>query len=140
VNLPSLAEHNPNIAAEVLMKLSKLNSPHFSSFLNTLAETPVTLQSIQVTNRLCLQIPLSNDFLRVYITNCISFCQSTADKNYQNRLVRLVCVFLHSLIKNKILQIADSFIEIQAFCIEFSRIKEAANLFRTLKSIEETKS
>jgi hypothetical protein len=126
--LQPLVEHNPPVAIDCLVR--PLHSNHGFSYLAILNEMEFSLCSIEES---CLVI-LDTIYRKIlYIINCIEWCENTMEISMQSCLVRDVYVFLQSLIRNAKIDNPDIFIDIQSFCIGFSRIKEAVGLFELIK-------
>jgi hypothetical protein len=141
--LQPLVDNNPSLAEHCLVQLMQTN--HSVDFLNALISLQLSLHSMELVNKLTVY-NLPKPILHTYITNIIHSTRTAQDKQLQTRHVRLVCVFLQSLIRNKIVNEQELFnesrigVETQEFALEFPKIKEAGNLYRLLRQLDPNSS
>lgn len=132
-NLGELIEKNSGIAVEIMLAI--MNSTKVQDFFGELVNISLSLNSLEVVNKLTLMMELPTEFLHLFISNCMTSCKNIKTKFEQIRFVRLLCVFINALLKNKVLNNEELYVEIEHFCTEFNTVKEAVTVYKSIKSI-----
>lgn len=135
-NTTQLVTHNPTIAIEFLLKMHEYKIESLPAHHSALANMDISLHSMEVVYKLATLRKIHPEFLHVFVMGLFSRCGSNHKKilgGREEKLVRLVAIFLQNLIQNEIINVED-FVEIQAFCIEFSKVREVQMLFKLIKS------
>ena len=102
--LPALIVHNQNIAYELLICMT--NTMQITKYYDALSGMKLSPNTLEVFNRLSGVVELPQEFIQVFLKNCMNQCKSSQDtKVNKNRMIRLVCVFLQSIIKNKLINL-----------------------------------
>jgi len=130
-HIRALVEYNPDVAIECLMHLASRNQ--LTQYLVALIAIGMSLNSLQVVHRLIYAAELPANFVHSYIMKCLRSCSDKSNHRMPNG-VRLVCLFILDLLRNNKIKLDAYNIEFQAFCIEFSNVREAAALHRFLKA------
>lgn len=97
--------------------------------------SPPSKNSMEVISVVCRAVQLPDEYLHLFLANCITWCKGIKDAAEQVRFVSMVCVFINTLIRWKALVVADVFVELESFCVTYSKIPAAANLYRLLKQM-----
>lgn len=148
-NYAELVENSPMIAGEVLLIFIKaaktgqtycherqtysISKEMVNEYISRLHSMEMSVHSMEVINQLSNKVELPPKFLSNYIRKSILSCENIKDVYVQNRLVRLLCVFIRYFILNNRLNVQSICIELEAFCVQFARIREASTLYRMLR-------
>ncbi|OZC09992.1 hypothetical protein X798_03098 [Onchocerca flexuosa] len=126
-------DDNPAIAAAVIVARITKNCSELPQFFELLAGMKISVQAMEVVNRLCTQVEFPQEYLNNYIATCLRRCEEPDQTPFmQCRQVRVVCVFLSSLIRSRTWDVRPLSVELQAFVLKFNHVREAASLYQAI--------
>ena len=129
--LADLITHNHTVAQELLVCMTHTNQ--IQKYYEALHDMKLTSNSLEVFSKVSAAVELPQEYIQIYLNKQMCECRNQQQKFVQQRMVRIVSLFLQSLIKAKIINFnTDMIMNIQQFCIDFSQVKDANNLMKII--------
>lgn len=108
--------------------------PMEGAFIDSLIEADLSMSTLDLFSQIMKSREISCEFLSIFISKSILQCQMTNDHLVQQKMVKLLCTFVLPLSKSYTLD-NDVIIELEAFCLQYSKIAaEAVTLYKHLRS------
>ena len=131
--LHDLVTHNPVIAQELLIYLT--NTKEISKYYDELNQMKLSIALLEVFNCVQSHVDFPTEFTLLFVKNCMEQCSNSATGSksvHKNRQVRIVIVFLQSILKQRVVEFEQISSSIRSFCLEHAQSKEANEFLREI--------
>ncbi|CAI4229406.1 unnamed protein product [Auanema sp. JU1783] len=132
IALKKFVGENVKIASDIAYKTVSKYPDCLITYMKILSDMDVSVQNLELVRRLYENIPgLQPDLLREFVYSVMDSCQKTNVSSSQlARNVRMICMFMTSLMKHGLLRDNTVLSGVQAFLLKFGDVKEATLLYQ----------
>lgn len=131
----NLFSTNPTLTRGLVsLFLSSGNKSQRRELLGSLELLPITLGSLEMLNDLTQTQLLSNGeivhLVHGVLANGVRTAETMGARQAQNRLVKLLCLFVQSVLRSEVVVVTDVYYHVQDLGVKFMSVKEARELWR----------
>ena len=125
----NVVEHNPSLLTVFIR-----SAPDCTDLvMNAMHQHCLELSVLEISKSMAQDKLVGPEQVYILLEKMASACEMIHDREILDRKVRLVCLFAKSLLADNILQIDVVSVILDSFCLKFSRLKDAVELYRYLK-------
>ena len=139
VLLPGLVEHNVGLAMALLLQLHRSSAP-MGQIYGTFCVLELSVRGLELADCLLENSGVPGEVFCLFLSNMMRACRGLRDQGrQQGRFAKLLCNLCRKAARQHLRDLQDNVldmrVEIETFCIEFSQVREALELFRHLRSM-----
>merc|ERR1712216_645475 len=132
-----MGEHNVGLAMALLLQLHRSDAP-MGQIYGTFCVLELSMRGLELADCLLENSEVPGEVF--CLSNMMRACRGLRDQGRQReRFAKLLCNLCRKATRQRFRDLQDNVldmrVEIETFCIEFSQVREALELFRHLRSM-----